>query len=76
MLPQRDPAALVRLVVSAPAARTLQHAELNGAPAPALDESGGRRTLTWTLQPAPALRVPVTAEARRLRALGVLGHLG
>lgn len=61
VLPQRDPAMLVRLSVSAPLARALHHAELNGAPAPAAAEADGRRTLTWTLQPAPALRLPVTA---------------
>lgn len=62
VMAQRDPAALVRLIVSAPAGRALNHQELNGAPAPTTDERDGRRTLTWTLQPAAALRLPVTAE--------------
>jgi hypothetical protein len=62
VLAQRDPAQLVRLVVETPIARAFTHRELNGAPAPAIEEVNGRRTLTWTLQPAPALRSPVTAE--------------
>jgi hypothetical protein len=61
VLPQRDPAVLVRLSVSAPAGRAFHHAELNGAPAPTSEERDGRRTLTWTLQPAGALRLPLTA---------------
>ena len=61
VMAQRDPAALVQLAVSAPATRTLNHRELNGAPAPTAREVDGRRTLTWTLQPAPAQRLPVTA---------------
>lgn len=61
VLPQRDPAVLVRLSVTAPAGRALNHAELNGAPAPTATEQDGRRTLTWTLQPAAALRLPLTA---------------
>lgn len=62
VLAQRDPAQLVRLVVETPATRAFTHRELNGAPAPATEEANGRRTLTWTLQPAPALRSPVTSE--------------
>ncbi|MBM4131043.1 DUF3857 domain-containing protein [bacterium] len=61
VLPQRDAAVLVRLSVSAPADRALNHAELNGAPAPTIAEQDGRRALTWTLQPAAALRLPLTA---------------
>lgn len=62
VLPQRDPAALVQLVVSAPATRPLNHRELNGAPVPGSGEQDNVRTLTWTLRPAPALRLPLTAE--------------
>jgi hypothetical protein len=62
VLAQRDPAVLVRLAVSAPATRALHHRELNGAPPPVVDERNGRRTLTWTRQPASALQLPLTAE--------------
>lgn len=62
VLAQRDRAQLVRLAVETPAARPFSHRELNGAPAPVSGEANGRRTLTWTLQAAPALRTPVTPE--------------
>ncbi len=62
VLAQRDPAQMVRLVVETPAARPFTHVELNGAPTPATDAANGRRTLTWVLQPVPALRTPVTSE--------------
>jgi hypothetical protein len=61
VMAQRDPAVLVQLTLSAPAARPLHHRELNGAAAPAIDERNGTRTLAWTLQPAAALRLPLTA---------------
>lgn len=63
VLPQRDPAVRVSLSVSAPAGRTLRHVELNGAPAPVEAEGDGRRTYTWTMEPVPALRLPLTAHA-------------
>ncbi len=62
VLAQRDRAQLVRLAVESRADRPFSHVELNGAPAPATREENGRRTLTWTLQPVPALRTPVTPE--------------
>ena len=62
VLAQRDPAAMVQLVVAAPATRPLHHRELNGAPVPGSGEQDNVRTLTWTLRPAPALRLPLTAE--------------
>jgi len=62
VMAQRDPAVLVELTVSAPTALAPRHEEWNGAPAPAAGASDGRDTFTWTLRPAPALRLPVTAE--------------
>lgn len=62
VMAQREPAVLVQLAVSAPDSRPLQHKEWNGAPAPTGTGGNlGRRTLTWTLQPAAALRLPLTA---------------
>ena len=61
VLAQRDPAVLVQLAVTAPGSRSLHHRELNGAPAPTRASGDvGRLTLTWTLQPAAALRLPLT----------------
>jgi hypothetical protein len=62
VLAQRDPAMLVQLSVSAPSSRKLHHFELNGAPAPVAGERDGNQVLTWSLRPAPALRLPLTGK--------------
>jgi hypothetical protein len=62
VLPQRDPAVRVDLRVSVPAGARLNAAGINGAPAADETSADGRLTHTWSLSPAPALRLPVGAD--------------
>ena len=65
VMPQRDPAVKVEYQLVAPGGTEVLFEDLNGQAAPVVDDVMGNLVMTWTMDDAPALKMPITAAPER-----------